>query len=638
MKGRLSVRPFGRWTVLAALCMALATEVQGAFEGREILRRPDMCNVDTVDTVAWYSQESVRLEVEPWRCGKRVEIPEGATAAWVVADEGGTNWIVRYAAPSSNRCAFALGAGEGALPSEHEYTGFVSLLRGTNILGVVDRHEVRVMGQAADGGSEISPEGGCWGSLLERVAEAERDIAGIAGDLATNALEIAELEEGVQSLESAVQSLYGETAGGYRWPDYFTVEGVEAGVAPGTVTNAASATQEVYNVRVETVADSRLKGWRIDTSIVRQQDWEDGVVWEALEGGIAPEDLEVEGDVVHFAEGVESVDGSFAAVRGTLGGYAVEMELAFDASRQATTSTVRRFAGPAAGSLLAACWETVLGAASNGYAAGKSVALRTWPEGYGTYKHNTNIVQAGWNTNFWGAGLGDFSCISYWSQGPDGWDCGVYRPITMVTPRHGIVANHYKPPVGSNCCWVTRGGGVVTNRVVDYRRVRGDLTVARLETAFSTNDVAPAKLLGNGWHSYLYGAAEAVSGLFGVPVIGYDCAERGYVTPWMPTALNRGRGAGVGDDGTFGLGLSSPDIPFFRRNPVGGDSGSPVFWPIDGNTVLIGCWHTTGGGPLPTKAEVDEAIEAWGDEERCAEYDLGRGGWENPDAPGAPGM
>ena len=179
------------WLGGLVVCTGLATGAQGAFEGREITRAPDMCNTEIVDTVSWYAEESVRLSVEPWRCGKRVEIPQGATAAWVVADEGGTNWIVRYdAAPGTNRCAFALSAGEGNLPAAHDYTGYVSLLRGTNILGVLDRHEVRVMGQAADGGSPLSPEGGAWGSLLQRMAEAEADIAGIAGDLATNAAAI----------------------------------------------------------------------------------------------------------------------------------------------------------------------------------------------------------------------------------------------------------------------------------------------------------------------------------------------------------------------------------------------------------------------------------------------------------------
>lgn len=653
-----------RMSVLC-LCMAFATHSLAGFEGREILRRPDMCNVDTVDTVAWYAQESVRLEVEPWRCGKRVEIPEGATAAWVVADEGGTNWLVRYdAAPSSNRCAFALAAGEGNLPSGHDYTGYVSLLSGTNILGVLDRHEVAVMGQAADGGAEISPEGGCWGSLLERMAEAERGIQGLAQDVATNALYIAELEEDVAALEAAtnaldaadaaldsrIDSLWGECAGGFRWPNYFAVNGYETGVLPGTITNGATATQEVCNVIVETVEEARLKGWRIDEDIYRQSDWSTGVVWKAVEAirrtnyhglirykaSIDPADLVVEGNVVHFAEGVESVESDFAAVRGTLGDFTVTQALEFDASKQSTTSTVHRFAGPAPGSLLAACWSNVLGAASNGVGS-KGVSLRTWPEGYGS---GTNHVAAGWNADFWGAGLGDFSCVSYHTDYSPWGPGGVYQPLTMVTPRHAVAATHFKPTQGSNVYWVSRSGAILTNKVISYKTVRGDLTVARLDHAFDTNDIAPAKLLGSGWHSYLYGSTNFPNGLFGVPVVGFDCAERGYVMSWLPSALLYGRrDKGQKDDsdgGVGGYGGGDPFegvVPFYRGEAVGGDSGSPVFWPVDGETVLLWCWYTAGGGPLPTKEEVDEAIAAWGDGERCETYGLQDGGWPNPDAP-----
>ena len=761
--------PFNRstvqlFTLSTLLCACLATSAFAEFEGREILRRPDMCNVDTVDTVAWYAQESVRLGVEPWRCGQRVAIPQGATAAWVVADEGGTNWIVRYdGAPSSNKCAFALGAGEGALPAGHDYMGYVSLLHGTNILGVLDRFEVRVMGQAADGGSEISPEGGCWGSLLERMAEAEAGIAtnaanldahaadtnnphgvtaeqagalplsggtltatltldngltsgntpgiefrqgtlgdpfpdwrisesydnlsfdlrthttgadwanmaritpsgrlyatSFAGDGSSLTVNSTNLQTWLPALDARIDSLYGECRGGYKWADYFSVEGVEAGALAGAVTNTATATQTVYNVSVGTVESEVLKGWKINTDVIRQSDWDaGGVQWavteadglvrytDPLSGGSAirqlrPSDFVVNGDIVGFVDGF-SGDVDSATVRGTLGEYTQELTLEFDASKQAATSTVRRFLGPAAGSLLAACWSNVLGAASNGYAASprKDVGLRTWPNGYGG---RTNHVEAGWNTNFWGQGLGDFSCVSYHTEGPpakagEGAAYGVYMPITMVTPRHGIVANHWKPAVGSNVYWVSRSGAILTNKVVSYKNIRGDLTVARLDHAFETNDIAPAKLLRSGWHGFLYGATNWANGLFGVPVVGFDCAERGYLMNWTPMALSQGRNGTVGDDAFFILqGGGGYGFPFFRVEAVGGDSGSPVFWPVDGETVLLGCFQSPRGGPMPEKSEVDAAIEAWGDAERCVDYDLQSGGWSNPEIPAAPGQ
>ena len=101
------------WALAAfvLLCMALATAAQAAFHGRDIRRRPDMGNVDMVDTVSWYANESVRLTIEPRRGGERISIPDDATALWIVADEGGTNWIVRYdPAPSPDQCSFSFSA------------------------------------------------------------------------------------------------------------------------------------------------------------------------------------------------------------------------------------------------------------------------------------------------------------------------------------------------------------------------------------------------------------------------------------------------------------------------------------------------------------------------------------------------
>ena len=424
------------------------------------------------------------------------------------------------------------------------------------------------------------------------------------------------------------------------------MDGYATGVLPGTLTNVAIATQTVCNVVEETVESARLKGWRIDSEVIRQSDWAAGLEWEPFWGrrrgtdktgapvlvlSIDPSDLAVDGNVVHFADGVESVSGDFAAVRGTLGDYTVEVELDFDASKQSTTSIVHRFVGPAAGSLLEAGWATVLAAASN--AAPESSArlcVRDWPAGYWS---NNVVVEPGWNTNCWAWGVADYSCVSYWTDSAG--DRRGYKPLTMVTPRHAIVANHYKPSIGSNVYWVGRSGAIHSNQVVDYRHVWGDLTVARLKRPMDTNDVGAAALLAPGWASYLRGSTGVCGGLFGFPCVGLDAGERAHLVSWRPTAYRTGKG---GDDSHFlhDWPLES-DIPYYRAEAVGGDSGSPVFWPIDGtNTVLLGCYQHPAGGPMPTKTVVDAAIEAWGDEERCTEYNLGDGGWTaypDPDAP-----
>lgn len=513
-------------------------------------------------------------------------------------------------------------------------------------------------------------------------------IVANAGNIATNAEAIADLRTAAGNLQLAVNAaasgvasnanriaavntridtridgLYGECKGGWKWPDYFRVLGYATGVKETATTNETLfATNTVYNI-VETLAtNTTMKGWQINPEIVRKENENDAILWEpcrlrwidrdkthmpVVRFSMDPDLLEASGNNVYFKDGVEpeAVDASFAMVRGTLGSHTVDVRLDYDSALQATNNVVGRFVGPAPGSLMAQCWSNIFETASNGWAQTprRDMGLRLWPEGYGSA---TNHVTATWNTNFWAYGLGDFSCISYHSDAKPGFDGGVYRPITMVTPRHGIGANHYLPMTGSNCYWVTRGGTVVTNRIVSRKNIRGDLTVVRLDHAFDTNDIMPAKLLEIAYSGYLYGSTNVTHDCIGFPVLSFDCAERGWVSGWKPAALYRGRdGESFYDaeesffvSGAAYAGNAKYEGPYKGNGgAVGGDSGSPTFLLIDGQTILLGCFHTApGGGPMPNKSEVDEVIVEWGDEERCESYNLGAGHWDNPDMPGIP--
>ena len=441
-----------------------------------------------------------------------------------------------------------------------------------------------------------------------------------------------------------------ECKGGYKWPDYFRVANVYAGIAAAGSTNeTVFATNTSYNVVEVLVTNYSMKGWRIQSSVMRKANESDAILWEPVdagEGGIPPEQLVAEGEMISFADGVtgEQVTGTVARARGTLGAFTVEQDLAYDAAAQSTNSIVGRFVGPAPGSFLEHCWTNILQTASNAYAQGKSIHLRLWPEGYGSA---TKHVRATWNTNFWAWNLGDFSCISYHTDTPPKFDGGVYRPITMVTPRHGICADHYVPIIGSNCYWVTQSGGIATNRIIARKRIRGDLAVVRMEYAFDTNDIVPATLLQRDFVHYVYGSTVRTLGMMGIPCLSFDCAERGWVSGWKPDSLMDGRnGTDYGQSkytdyfsaqGKYAFENGAYDGPYKGNGwAVGGDSGSPTFLIADGKAILLGCFATMGGGNMPHKDEVDEVIEEWGDEERCTEYSLGSGGWSNPDIPAPP--
>lgn len=476
------------------------------------------------------------------------------------------------------------------------------------------------------------------------------DLSGIE----ENAQGVASNSAAIGALEAWADSLYAECKGGWKWPDWFRVTDAVAGVPHGSVTNTAIATNTAYNIIEVLVTNTVLKGWQINTEIVRMARAGDAISWKPVNASKAQGDtivptidanlLATSGNIVYFADGVEENDiqAEWAHVEGTLGGFSCIAELHYDPSRQSQHAVSAVFGGPAPGTPYAECWSNIIVGASNAYAQGKSNALRTWPAGYGS---GTNHVPATWNTNFWGIGLGDFSCISYHTETPPGVAGGVYRPLTMVTPRHAVCANHWKPYVGSNVYWVSRSGGVVTNRVIAYTNIRGDLTVARLETAFDTNDILPAPLLESTFNKYLYGSTNRPTGMLGLPCITFDCAERSWVAGFWANGLFYGRSGNRGEQSSYKVngahlfGGGQYEGPYKgTSHPVGGDSGSPSFLCIQGTAILLGCYYTAdGSGPMPNKEEVDEAISAWGDEERCSEWSFqGDGGWTSPDDPQPP--
>ena len=135
-----------RFTSIFSLCIAFATLVQAASAGdlavRVIDRSPDVRNLDTTDTLKWYADESIDYTVRPRRGKEAVSIPGDAVATWIIADPAtGTNYLSAVAASqTSNSVTFHLPLGGAALPEGvDEWVSYVSLLQGTNFLGVIDR-------------------------------------------------------------------------------------------------------------------------------------------------------------------------------------------------------------------------------------------------------------------------------------------------------------------------------------------------------------------------------------------------------------------------------------------------------------------------------------------------------------------
>lgn len=129
-------------TALAAALLLVLSASAGDLAVRVIDRSPDVRNLDTTDTLKWYADESIDYTVRPRRGKEAVSIPGDAVATWIIADPAtGTNYLSAVAASqTSNSVTFHLPLGGAALPEGvDEWVSYVSLLQGTNFLGVIDR-------------------------------------------------------------------------------------------------------------------------------------------------------------------------------------------------------------------------------------------------------------------------------------------------------------------------------------------------------------------------------------------------------------------------------------------------------------------------------------------------------------------
>lgn len=128
-------------TALAAALLLVLSASAGDLAVRVIDRSPDVRNLDTTDTLKWFADESIDYTVRPRRGKEAVAIPGDAVATWIIADPAtGTNYLSAVAASqTSNSVTFHLPMGGAALPEDGDWVSFVSLMQGTNFLGVIDR-------------------------------------------------------------------------------------------------------------------------------------------------------------------------------------------------------------------------------------------------------------------------------------------------------------------------------------------------------------------------------------------------------------------------------------------------------------------------------------------------------------------
>ncbi len=628
-------------TALAAALLLVLSASAGDLAVRVIDRSPDVRNLDTTDTLKWYADESIDYTVRPRRGKEAVAIPGDAVATWIIADPAtGTNYLSAVAASqTSNSVTFHLPLGGAALPEGvDEWVSFVSLLQGTNFLGVIDRTRAECLWSPYTSAAALVPttplpellrQFATTSYVAAALAPIADDIQGIAGDLAHQAEDIAAIEEGLADSSARLDSLWAECVGGYRYPDWLSLEVIRNGkhlYGAGWITGY----QTNYNVVVSAVTGSMVTAYRAAADIVRSSDFDARPAFSS-----SSPDIVFDGDTFYAA----SVTGTVAAtISATLGGYVTNIPGEWEFERYSPGVTYR-IVGPAQGTLLADAHTSIVHRAD------------TRPGGNSLWGFNTVTTNSlDWyaahairSTNFWAGAPADFACLSL---ATDGSTWRHYKAATLVTPQHCVGAAHFFPATGSHILWIGQDGSPQLRTLSARRTVIGDIVVGLLDAPIPTNSVPPAALLGgDAATGYFRGTTNAIANAFyGWPVVEFGADKRAWLSCAGMSSLTHGARSPYGI--IDGLILSDGDNPaqHRRKSAIGGDSGHPIFLYQSGlnggRPVLLGCYSTAFSFPPlwgdDTLSRIVAAIDTIGNTNGFSLTYCDFGRWPNPDIPSPP--
>jgi hypothetical protein len=198
------------------------------------------------------------------------------------------------------------------------------------------------------------------------------------------------------------------------------------------------------------------------------------------------------------------------------------------------------------------------------------------------------------NPRCWAKKL-DVSSCSIWNSNNQGHPTG-----TLITPRHVIFATHYPMTGVQQLTFFSRAGQSYARKLVSTKSLEyvsgtvPDLSVGLLDEAIPTNAILPAYILPGNFTNYLSDTQE------NLPAVWLN--QHKEVCLWEVSPL-KGNGQVV---------LFPPKHERFKAYAKGiiyYDSGSPVYWFIDGRPVLLTVW-TRGSGNNGVGTSVAEYADA----------------------------
>ena len=189
--------------------------------------------------------------------------------------------------------------------------------------------------------------------------------------------------------------------------------------------------------------------------------------------------------------------------------------------------------------------------------------------------------------------VGDSKIAAGWPSGMDmsGVSFDDRKTATLVSRRHVVMANHFKRAVGAKLVFHDRQGKYLERRLVEVRKVHGDVAVGLLDLP------VPA-----GYRVYpLPAPTTDPASLIGRPVVVTDQHRRLFFHK-------------VGRAGFGGISFEYDveDKHGWGKKLVSGDSGNPAFLIVGRELVLVET-HSTGGpgaGPYYGDGELQGKLAA----------------------------
>lgn len=210
----------------------------------------------------------------------------------------------------------------------------------------------------------------------------------------------------------------------------------------------------------------------------------------------------------------------------------------------------------------------------------------------------------------------DMSCISPWNSVG-----GQQRAGTLITPRHALFATHFPISVGATVRFVRQlpndaGQLPYVDRVVEsVQSVHDDLQIARLsaDVPYAIAKVMPSNTLAK--ISQVQPGRSAIAGQPRMPLVAATqdktvvMVSLGGLSTWLRVASVL---YGINVDGSQSLEYSDS----LRQGIREGDSGSPLFFLVNGELALAGIFYSSSSGAsIGTQANHDNingAISALG--------------------------